>query len=121
MDFVADGLGYGRRFRCLNIVDDYTRECLAVEVDTSQPGLRVASVLERLAEMRGLPRAITVDNGPEFASRALDAWAYRTGVTCRSFDRASPWRMPISKASTASSATNASTSIGSCCCGRLKP
>ncbi len=81
MGFVADGLAYGRRFRCLNIVDDYTRECLAIEVDTSLPGLRVASVLERLAEMRGLPRSITVDNGPEFAGRALDVWAYRTGVT----------------------------------------
>lgn len=67
-------LAYGRRFRCLTIVDDYTRECLAIEVDTSLPGLRVAMVLQRLAEMRGLPRSITVDNGPEFAGRALDAW-----------------------------------------------
>ncbi|KAK81743.1 transposase, IS407 family [Bordetella holmesii CDC-H572-BH] len=80
MDFVADGLAYGRRFRCLTIVDDYTRECLAIEVDTSLPGLRVAMVLQRLAEMRGLPRSITVDNGPEFAGRALDAWAYQAGV-----------------------------------------
>jgi len=80
MDFVSDGLAYGRRFRSLNIVDDYTRECLAIEVDTSLPGLRVVQVLERLREMRGLPVAITIDNGPEFAGRALDAWAYRTGV-----------------------------------------
>lgn len=80
MDFVADGLAYGRRFRCLNVVDDYTRECLAIEVDTSLPGLRVAQVMNRLAEMRGLPRSITVDNGPEFAGRALDAWAYQAGV-----------------------------------------
>lgn len=64
MDFVSDGLAYGRRFRCLNIVDDYTRECLAIEVDTSLPGLRVAQVLQRLAELRGLPKSITVDNGP---------------------------------------------------------
>ncbi|KGD43172.1 HTH-like domain protein [Burkholderia pseudomallei] len=48
MDFVSDGLAYGRRFRCLNVVDDYTRECLAIEVDTSLPGLRVQQVLERL-------------------------------------------------------------------------
>jgi len=81
MDFVADGLAYGRRFRCLNVVDDYTRECLAIEVDTSLPGLRVAHVLERIAVMRGLPRSITVDNGPEFAGKALDAWAYQAGVT----------------------------------------
>jgi putative transposase len=81
MDFVTDGLAYGRRFRCLNVVDDYTRECLAIEVDTSLPGLRVANFLERIAEMRGLPRSITVDNGPEFAGKALDAWAYQAGVT----------------------------------------
>lgn len=67
IDFVADGLAYARRFHCLNVVDDYTRECLAIEVDTSLPGLRVAQVLDRLSEMRDLPRSITVDNGPEFA------------------------------------------------------
>ncbi|MBU9470430.1 IS3 family transposase [Burkholderia multivorans] len=81
MDFVSDGLAYGRRFRCLNVVDDYTRECLAIEVDTSLPGLRVQQVLERLKEMRGLPASITVDNGPEFAGKLLDAWAYEAGVT----------------------------------------
>ncbi|MFP3801312.1 IS3 family transposase [Paraburkholderia sp. SIMBA_027] len=81
MDFVSDGLVYGRRFRCLNVVDDYTRECLAIEVDTSLPGQRVKQVLERLREMRGLPRSITVDNGPEFAGKVLDAWAYEAGVT----------------------------------------
>lgn len=81
MDFVSDGLAYGRRFRCLNVVDDYTRECLAIEVDTSLPGLRVKQVLERLKEMRGLPASITVDNGPEFAGKVLDAWAYEAGVT----------------------------------------
>ncbi|CUI57608.1 Uncharacterised protein [Achromobacter aegrifaciens] len=73
MDFVSDGLAYGRRFRCLNIVGDYTRECLAIEVDTSLPGLRVAQVLQRLAELRELPKFITEDNDPEFAGRALDA------------------------------------------------
>ncbi len=61
MDFVSDGLAYGRRFRCLNIVDDYTRECLAIEVDTSLPRLRVTQVLQRLAELRGLPKPITVE------------------------------------------------------------
>jgi transposase InsO family protein len=62
MDFVADGLIGGRRLRCLTIVDDCTRECLAIEVDTSLPGLRVQAVLERLADTRGLPQSITVDN-----------------------------------------------------------
>ena len=80
MDFVADGLIGGRRLRCLTIVDDCTRECLAIEVDTSLPGLRVKTVLDRLADNRGLPQSITVDNGPEFDGKVLDQWAYRTGV-----------------------------------------
>jgi putative transposase len=80
MDFVADGLIGGRRLRCLTIVDDCTRECLAIEVDTSITGVRVAAVLERLADTRGLPQSITVDNGPEFDGQALDKWAYRRSV-----------------------------------------
>ena len=80
MDFVADGLIGGRRLRCLTIVDDCTRECLAIEVDTSITGLRVQAVLDRLADTRGLPKSITVDNGPEFYGQVLDQWAYRTAV-----------------------------------------
>ena len=80
MDFVSDALADGRRIRCLNIVDNYTRECLAMEVDTSLSGRRVAKVLERLRDLRGLPLSITVDNGPEFAGKVLDEWAYRRGV-----------------------------------------
>ena len=80
MDFVSDGLVNGRRLRCLAIVDDCTRECVAIEVDTSLPGLRVVAVLDRLADLRGLPESITVDNGPEFAGQVLDAWAYVHGV-----------------------------------------
>ncbi len=90
MDFVSDGFVDGRRLRCLNIVDDFTKECLAIEVDTSLPGRRVVSVLERLAEMRGLPRSITVDNGPEFISKALDAWAYEQGLTLRFIEPGKP-------------------------------
>lgn len=80
MDFVADGLIGGRRLRCLTVVDDCTRECLAIEVDTSIPGARVQAVLERLSDTRGLPQSITVDNGPEFDGKVLDQWSYRTGV-----------------------------------------
>lgn len=80
MDFVTDSIVTGRRFRSLTIVDDYSRECPAIEVDTSLGGKRVVRVLEKLAESRGLPDAITTDNGPEFAGRALDEWAYRRGV-----------------------------------------
>ncbi len=80
MDFVMDATSHGRRVRILAIVDDYTRECLAVEVDTSISGLRVARVLDRLLMLRGKPKGITVDNGPEFAGRALDTWAYNNKV-----------------------------------------
>ena len=76
MDFVSDGLAAGRRFRCLTIVDDCTRECVAIEVDTSLTGTRVQAVLDRLAETRGLPQSITVDHGPEFEGQVLDTWAY---------------------------------------------
>jgi putative transposase len=80
MDFVMDVTLAGRRIRVLAIVDDFTRECLAVEVDSSIGGARVARVLDRIVEFRGKPKAITVDNGPEFAGRTLDAWAYRNKV-----------------------------------------
>ena len=80
MDFAADSIATGRRFRALVIVDDYSRECPAIEVDTSLGGRRVVQVLERLAEIRGLPKVITMDNGPEFTSKVLDEWAYNRGV-----------------------------------------
>lgn len=80
MDFVSDGLANGRRLRCLTIVDDCTRECLAIEVDTSITGTRVKAVMERLADLRVLPRSITVDHGPEFEGQVLDAWAYAANV-----------------------------------------
>ena len=83
MDFTTDTLADGRAFRTLNVVDDFTRECVVIEVDRSLPGLRVARVLERLAATIGLPQTIVVDNGPEFAGRTLDAWAYAHGVTLR--------------------------------------
>jgi len=83
MDFMTDTLADGRGFRTLNIVDDFTRECVAIEVDRSLPGARVVRVLTRLAATVGLPRVLVSDNGPEFASRALDAWAYRQGIELR--------------------------------------
>jgi putative transposase len=72
MDFVSDSLVTGRRFRALAVVDDFSRECPVIEVDTSLGGARVVQVLDRLAELRGLPQMITMDNGPEFTGRALD-------------------------------------------------
>jgi putative transposase len=75
MDFVHDRLVNGKRLRMLNVVDDYTRECLWIEVGQSLGGERVAHVLEFLVHTRAKPKTIVMDNGPEFCSRALDKWA----------------------------------------------
>lgn len=80
MDFIHDKLWEGRKFKSLSVVDTFTHECLGLEVDTSLGGERVKRVLERLVQERGLPEAITVDNGPEFISQVVDEWAYRRGV-----------------------------------------
>lgn len=80
MDFVSDTLSSGRRFRCLTIVDEFSRECLAIHVAHSIPAVRVIEVLERLRSDRGLPEVVVTDNGSEFTSRAFDAWAYARGV-----------------------------------------
>ena len=80
MDFVHDYMAGGQRLRTLNVVDAYTRECLAIEVDTSLPAARVVRVLDKLIWERGLPESVRVDNGPGFISTALDRWAYRHGV-----------------------------------------
>jgi len=74
MDFVCDSLVDGRRFRILNVIDDYNRESLAIEIDTSLPSQRVIRVLERLVETRATPKQIRVDNGPEFISDRLHCW-----------------------------------------------
>lgn len=90
MDFMRDTLADGRVFRTLNVVDDYTRECLAIEVDTSLPGARVVRVLERLAAAGRRPLHIVVDNGPEFVSKAVDQWAAKSGVNLRFIDPGKP-------------------------------
>jgi putative transposase len=74
VDFMSDSLWSGKHFRLLNILDDYNREMLAMEVDFSLPARRVIRVLEFLELVRGLPKMIRVDNGPEFISRLLDHW-----------------------------------------------
>ena len=80
MDFTSDQLFDGRRFRTLNIVEDFTRESLAIEVDVSPLGMRVARVLEELVRLRCASRSIGIDNGPKFTSKALDAWAYENRI-----------------------------------------
>ena len=76
MDFVSDKLADGRSFRILTVVDQFTRECVKWEADRSMTGMKVVQALERAQQERGsLPKSITVDNGSEFCSRALEAWA----------------------------------------------
>lgn len=80
MDFVADALFDGRRLRALTIVDNYTRESLAIEVGQSLKGEDVVNTLNRIATGRGLPSTIKVDNGSEFISKIMDKWAYERGI-----------------------------------------
>jgi len=80
MDFMSDELYNGQRIRLLTLVDNYTRESLAIEVDDRLGGHRVVAVLQRLREKRSFPKTIRVDNGPEFISKVLDQWAYLNGV-----------------------------------------
>ena len=75
LDFVHDAVASGRSIRVLTVIDAYTRESLAMEVDTSFAGLRVTRVLDQIIAERGLPRAIRCDNGPELTSRHFLAWA----------------------------------------------
>jgi putative transposase len=83
LDFVSDALHWGRKLRMLTVVDTYTRESLAIEVDTSLSGARVARVLDRVISERTVPGEIVMDNGPELTSKALDQWAYERGVQLR--------------------------------------
>lgn len=79
---MADQLFDGRKFRSLTVVDNYSRRCLAIEVDQGIKGEQVVAVMERLKQQHGrVPGRIKVDNGSEFISRALDKWAYDNQVT----------------------------------------
>ena len=80
MDLVADSFSDGRRFRSLTVVDDFSRECPAIEVDTSISGARIVRVLERLSKSHELPKVIVTDNGPEFTSRAMLIWADENNI-----------------------------------------
>ena len=74
LDFMSDSLWDGRKYRLLNIIDDFNREVLAIEADTSLPASRVIRTLEQISQYRALPQMIRVDNGPEFISDQFDKW-----------------------------------------------
>ena len=75
MDFMSDSLFCGRRYRTFNVVDDFNREALAIEVDLNLPAPRIIRVLDRVAAWRGYPSKIRMDNGPEFISTVIADWA----------------------------------------------
>lgn len=83
MDFTSDQLADGRRIRTFNVVDDFTRECVAIDVNRSLTGDRLVEVLDNAARSRTYPSAIVCDNGPEFVGRVLEQWAYAHNVTLR--------------------------------------
>jgi putative transposase len=75
-----DALASGQRFRTFNVLDDFSRECLAIEVDTNLPAARILRVLDRIVAWRGLPTKLRMDNGPELISVLLADWAEKNGV-----------------------------------------
>jgi putative transposase len=81
LDFMSDSLASGRAFRTLNILDDFNREVLWIEADTSLPAERVVRILETLIAWRGCPAQIRMDNGPELISRRLESWAQEHRIT----------------------------------------
>lgn len=79
-DFMSDALACGRRFRTFNVVDDFNREALHIEVDTSITSLRLVRIFERLRDSRGLPQVLRTDNGPEFLGEIFTSWAKSAGM-----------------------------------------
>lgn len=90
VDFVHDALLGGRRFRALTVIDEWSRECLAIEVGASLTGASVSRVLQRLCETRAVPAVIQSDNGPEFRGRVMDEWAYEQGVRLQFIEPGKP-------------------------------
>lgn len=101
MDFIEDRLVTGRKFRTFNVVDAFSRKGLASEVDTSLPGARVVQVLDRLAETRGRPEELVLDNGPDFIGGRSTNGPMAEACGCSSSRQASRSRTRTSRASTA--------------------
>ena len=90
MDFMSDSLCDGRKFRLLNIVDDFTRESIEIEADTSISGERVTRILDHIAQRLGLPETLVIDNGPEFTGKAMLIWAKMRGVNLHHIEPGKP-------------------------------
>lgn len=97
-DFMSDALWHGRRFRTFNVVDDFNREGLAIEVDLNPPARRVVRVLARVAAWRGYPRKLRLDNGPELVALALAEWAESHGVKLEFIEPGKPMPQRVHRA-----------------------
>lgn len=91
-DFVFDGCGNGQQLKCLTVVDEYTRECLAIDVKGSIRSRQVIDVLSRLVSVHGAPRYLRSDNGPEFVSRAVLKWLTTASIDTAYIDPGKPWQ-----------------------------
>ena len=91
-DFVFDGCANGQQLKCLTIVDEYTRECLAIDVAGSIRSGRVIEVLSRLISERGAPAFLRSDNGPEFVSKAILQWIVDQDIQRALIDPGKPWQ-----------------------------
>jgi putative transposase len=91
-DFVFDACAGGQTLKCLTVVDEYTRECLAIDVGSSIRSQRVIEVLSKLVSVRGAPRHLRSDNGPEFVSRAILAWTIEANIETALIDPGKPWQ-----------------------------
>ena len=92
LDFVSDALEHGRRLKCLTIVDEYTHECLAIDVAGSIRSTRVIETLARLMSLHGTPAYLRSDNGPEFVSRAILKWLLEANIDTAHTDPGKPWQ-----------------------------
>lgn len=90
MDFMLDSLDNGRKVRTFNVIDDFNREALKIEIDTSLPSQRVVRALDELIHTRGAPKTIRSDNGPEFIAHVLSQWAIKNKVTLQFIEPGSP-------------------------------
>ena len=91
-DFVFDACANGQQLKCLTVIDEYTRECLAIDVAGSIRSGRVIEVLSQLVSLHGAPRYLRSDNGPEFVSRAILKWAAQNGMDMALSDPGKPWQ-----------------------------
>ena len=91
-DFVFDACANGQQLKCLTVVDEYTRECLAIDVAGSIRSGRVIEVLSRLVSLHGAPRYLRSDNGPEFVSRAVLRWLHSANIDTAAIDPGKPWQ-----------------------------